>query len=119
MRTVTKLPVTAVKTPKTVCPVTFAEFARNSEPCPSVAIAGQVVHVEGREFSTGTLGWMHKGKPMLTIKLANGTEVKCTVDLKLYVQDSKQALRLGDDPSVLNPAYLARLSGTPEPETVG
>lgn len=111
MRTVTKLPVAPVKTVKSGCPVTFAEFARNSEPVPAVNIAGHAVPMEAREFSTGSFGWMHKGQqPTVKVKLPNGTELECTVDIKVYVKDSKTALRLADDPSVLNPAYLAKLT---------
>ena len=123
MKLVSKLPAKPVSTSSKACPVSFAEFVRNSDPAPTCVIAGQTVALDAREFSTGSLGWMVAGRPTVNVKLANGTIVPCTLDVKLYVVNSKLAHRNSDDQSVLNPSYLATLEAGDaagnDSETVG
>ena len=122
MQFVSKLPLKAVKQIST-CGVSFAEFCRNSDPAPSCTIAGTSVKLEGREYSTGSFGWMIVGRPTVKVTLPNGSVLECSMDVKLYVKDSKTAYRTAEDSSVLNPVYLAKLAAThdsePADETVG
>ena len=116
MRTVTKLPLKAIKQVST-CGVSYAEFVRNSEPAPSCVIAGQSVMLEGREYSTGSFGWMIVGRPTVKVTLPNGSVLECSMDVKLYVKDSKTAYRTAEDSSVLNPVYLAKLAANNDSES--
>ena len=75
------------------CVVSHAEFVRNANVTPA-QIAGGSVQCKPFEYSTGSFGWLGTGKVM--VKLANGVEVPCQVDIKLFVVNSKVADRTPD-----------------------
>lgn len=75
------------------CIVTHAEFVRNANVTPA-QLAGGTVQCKPFEYSTGSFGWLGIGK--VTVKLANGVEVPCQVDIKLIVLHSKGADRTPD-----------------------
>lgn len=76
-------------TPKE-CKVSFAEFCRNAAPTVA-SVSGSDIALKPREYSTGSFGWMGMGKA--EVKLANGQTVRCQVDIKLIVVNSKNADR--------------------------
>lgn len=73
------------------CSVSHAEFCRNAQPLTVEVAPGQHVLVKPMEFSTGSFGWNASGKA--EVKLANGQVVRCQVDMKLFVVNSKFADR--------------------------
>lgn len=83
------------KAPKTdapkSCSVSHAEFCRNATPLMTTVQGAQLVG-KPMEFSTGSLGWYFSGSKA-EVKLANGQTVRCQVDLKLVVVNSKFADR--------------------------
>jgi hypothetical protein len=83
------------KAPKTdapkTCTVSHAEFCRNATPLMATVQGAQLVG-KPMEFSTGSLGWYFSGSKA-EVKLANGQTVRCQVDLKLVVVNSKFADR--------------------------
>jgi len=85
----------SAKAPKTdapkTCSVSHAEFCRNATPLMANVQGAQLVG-KPMEFSTGSLGWYFSGSKA-EVKLANGQTVRCQVDLKLVVVNSKFADR--------------------------
>jgi len=87
-----KAPKAKSDKPKT-CVVSHAEFVRNAN-VTLAEIAGGTVQCKPFEYSTGSFGWLGTGK--VTVKLANGVEVQCQADIKLFVVNSKVADRTPD-----------------------
>jgi hypothetical protein len=86
------------KAPKTdapkTCTVSHSEFCRNATPL-AQSVQGASLVGKPMEFSTGSLGWYFSGGKA-EVKLANGQVVRCQVDLKLVVVNSKFADRTPD-----------------------
>ena len=74
---------------KTVCPITRSAFVGEAKPV-EVAINGQSVLAEVKEFSTGSFGWHFGDK--VTLKVGE-TLVRVQVGLTLTVIGSKEAPR--------------------------
>ena len=95
---VNEFTVASTKAPKTdapkTCSVSKAEFCRNATPLAATVQGSQLVG-KPMEFSTGSLGWYFSGSKA-EVKLANGQTVRCQVDLKLVVINSKFADRTPD-----------------------
>jgi hypothetical protein len=71
---------------KTTCPVTRAQFKETAEPL-KVAIAGQELIAEPKEFSTGSFGWYINGKVLVPV---GGKNVSVQVGLNLTIVGSKE-----------------------------
>jgi len=72
--------------------VSYHEFCRNATPQCAPAL-GQI-RLMPREYTTGSFGFAGGGNQRVTLKLANGQEVFCTVmEIKLVVENSKFADR--------------------------
>ena len=78
---------------KTTCPITRAEFRAGAKPL-TVTIAGAPLAAEGKEFSTGSLGWYLNGKTTVEV---NGTPVAVQIGLNLTIVGSKELPR--DEPA--------------------
>ena len=70
---------------KTTCPVTRAQFKETAEPL-KVAIAGQELIAEPKEFSTGSFGWYINGKVLVPV---GGKNVSVQVWLNRTICGSK------------------------------
>ena len=71
--------------PKTMCPITRAEFLAKAEPL-KIDLGGFPMTAEAREFSTGSFGWYVNGKAPITI---DGKTVQVQVGMNLIVVGSK------------------------------
>jgi len=77
--------------PKTMCPITRADFLAKAEPL-KIEINGQSVIAEPREFSTGSFGWYVNSKSSVAI---DGKNVTIQVGMNLIVVGSKEAAKEG------------------------
>jgi len=73
--------------PKTVCPISRADFLAKAEPL-KFDVGGNTLVAEPREFSTGSFGWYVNGKAVVTI---DGKSVGVQVGMNLIVIGSKEA----------------------------
>ncbi len=71
--------------PKTLCPISRADFLAKAEPL-KIDIAGHVVIADPREFSTGSFGWYVNSKAPVTI---DGKTVSVQIGMNLIVVGSK------------------------------
>lgn len=71
----------------TTAPMTLTRehFQQTAQPV-QATIAGAPILAGVKEFSTGTLGYFGNGKIVLNI---GGIMTPCTIDLKIYVNKSK------------------------------
>ena len=74
---------------KSPCPVTRAQFVEKAEPL-KVAINGQEMLAEVKEFSTGSFGWYLTGKTLVTV---DGKPVSVQIGMNLTVVGSKETER--------------------------
>ena len=74
---------------KSPCPVTRAQFVEKAEPL-KVAINGQEMLAEVKEFSTGSFGWYLTGKTLVTV---DGKPISVQIGMNLTVVGSKEAER--------------------------
>jgi hypothetical protein len=75
--------------PKTMCPISRADFLAKAEPL-KIEINGQSVIAEPREFSTGSFGWYVNSKSSVAI---DGKNVTIQVGMNLIVVGSKEAAK--------------------------
>ncbi len=73
--------------PKTMCPISRADFLAKAEPL-NIQINGQQVTAEAREFSTGSFGWYVNTKSTVQV---DGKNVTIQVGMNLIVVGSKEA----------------------------
>jgi hypothetical protein len=73
--------------PKTVCPISRADFLSKAEPL-KIDVGGFPMVAEPREFSTGSFGWYVNGKASLVV---DGKTVSVQVGMNLIVVGSKEA----------------------------
>jgi hypothetical protein len=74
---------------KSPCPVSKTQFLAKADPV-KVAIGGNEMVAEKREFSTGSFGWYYNGKTTITV---DGKPLSVQVGLNLTVVGSKEAPR--------------------------
>ena len=74
---------------KSPCPLSKSRFIETAEPV-KVAINGQEIIADKREFSTGSFGWYYNGK--ITVQV-DGKPLSVQVGLNLTVVGSKEAER--------------------------
>jgi hypothetical protein len=74
---------------KSACPVSRTQFLEKAEPV-KVAINGQEIIADKREFSTGSFGWYYNGKISVMV---DGKPLSIQVGLNLTVVGSKEAER--------------------------
>ncbi len=79
---------------RTECTVTRGQFRQYAR-VKSLELAGMThtdsgegIALQPTEFSTGSLGWAMQGK--MTLELADGTKVKCQLNLMATVIGSKE-----------------------------
>jgi hypothetical protein len=75
--------------PKTSCPVSLSHFLEKAEPV-KIAINGQEMLAEVKQFSTGSFGWYMNGKTMVTV---DGKPISVQIGMNLTVVGSKDADR--------------------------
>lgn len=75
----------AVKTKKTACPVSRAEFREKAQPI-TFTLCGVTVEMEPKEFSTLSLGWNANKK--FAVKIGD-KRVTCQLGLNLTLVGSK------------------------------
>jgi hypothetical protein len=73
--------------PKTMCPISRADFLAKAESL-KIDVGGFPMVAEPREFSTGSFGWYVNGKAQLTV---DGKNVSVQVGMNLIVVGSKEA----------------------------
>lgn len=83
----TKSKKTSETKPEAKCPISREDFVAKAPAGLTVAIGGQNVIAERKEFSTGSFGWYANGKIMIEI---DGQPVKVQVGLNLTVVGSKE-----------------------------
>jgi hypothetical protein len=71
--------------PKTICPISRADFLSKAEPL-KIDIGGYPLVAEPREFSTGSFGWYVNGKATITV---DGKTIPVQVGMNLIVVGSK------------------------------
>jgi hypothetical protein len=74
---------------KSPCPITKTQFLEKAEAV-KITINGQELIADRREFSTGSFGWYHNGKVVITV---DGKPLSVQVGLNLTVVGSKEAAR--------------------------
>jgi len=74
---------------KSPCPVSKTQFLDKAEPI-TVAINGQEMLADKREFSTGSFGWYINGKIVIQV---DGKPLSVQVGMNLTVVGSKDAER--------------------------
>lgn len=74
---------------KSPCPISKTQFLEKAEAV-KIAINGQELVADKREFSTGSFGWYHNGKVAITV---DGRPLSVQVGLNLTVVGSKDADR--------------------------
>ncbi len=74
---------------KSPCPITKTQFLEKAEAV-KITINGQELIADRREFSTGSFGWYHNGKVVITV---DGKPLSVQVGLNLTVVGSKEAER--------------------------
>jgi hypothetical protein len=74
---------------KSPCPISKTQFLDKAEAV-KVAIGGQEVIADRREFSTGSFGWYFNGKVSIMV---DGKPLSVQVGLNLTVVGSKEAER--------------------------
>jgi hypothetical protein len=74
---------------KTSCPVSLTHFLEKAEPL-KVAINGQEMLAEVKQFSTGSFGWYMNGKTIVQI---DGKPISVQIGMNLTVVGSKDAER--------------------------
>ena len=74
---------------KSPCPVSKTQFLEKAEAV-KVAIGGNEMIADKREFSTGSFGWYYNGK---TTIMVDGKPLSVQVGLNLTVVGSKEAPR--------------------------
>lgn len=77
---------TATSGKKTECPISRNDF-RSKAKAIKLTIGEQVVYLDPKEFSTGSMGHYYNGK--LTIEI-EGQPVKCQAQFQLTVVGSKE-----------------------------
>ena len=75
--------------PKTLCPISRADFNTKAEPL-KIDLNGFPMTAEPREFSTGSFGWYVNGKAPIVI---DGKSVQVQVGMNLIVVGSKELPR--------------------------
>jgi hypothetical protein len=73
--------------PKTVCPITRADFLAKAQPI-TIELAGFPVTAEPREFSTGSFGWYVNAKSPIEV---DGKKLSVQVGMNLIVVGSKES----------------------------
>jgi hypothetical protein len=73
--------------PKTVCPISRADFLAKAEPL-QITVGNQTVTADPREFSTGSFGYYVNTKTNVQI---DGKNVTLQVGMNLIVVGSKEA----------------------------
>ena len=74
---------------KSPCPVSKTQFVAKAEGV-KVAIGGNEMLADKREFSTGSFGWYYNGKTTITV---DGKPLSVQVGMNLTVVGSKEAPR--------------------------
>ena len=74
---------------KSPCPLSKTQFLEKAEPA-KIAIGGNEMIADKREFSTGSFGWYYNGK---TTIMVDGKPLSVQVGLNLTVVGSKEAER--------------------------
>ena len=74
---------------KSPCPVSKTQFLEKAEAV-KVAIGGNEMIADKREFSTGSFGWYYNGK---TTIMVDGKPLSVQVGMNLTVVGSKEAPR--------------------------
>lgn len=74
---------------KTPCALTKTQFIDKAEAV-KITINGQELIADKREFSTGSFGWYHNGKVVITV---DGKPLSVQIGLNLTVVGSKEADR--------------------------
>jgi len=74
---------------KSPCPVSKTQFLEKAEAV-TIAIGGNQMVADKREFSTGSFGWYYNGKTTITV---DGKPLSVQVGLNLTVVGSKEAPR--------------------------
>lgn len=72
---------------KQKCKITRKQFADGAKPI-TIKIGNQEIHLNPREFTTGSFGWRADGKFPVDV---NGTAVMTTLNLNLITLGSKDA----------------------------
>lgn len=72
---------------KTPCPITKSQFLEKAEGV-KIALGGNEMLADKREFSTGSFGWYLNGKTTITV---DGKPLAVQVGLNLTVVGSKEA----------------------------
>lgn len=72
--------------PKTVCPISRADFLAKAEPL-KIDLGGFPMVAEPREFSTGSFGWYVNGKAS---QVVDGKTLSVQVGMNLIVVGSKE-----------------------------
>ena len=74
---------------KSPCPVSKTQFLEKAEAV-KVAIGGNEMIADKREFSTGSFGWYYNGK---TTIMVDGKPLSVQVGMNLIIVGSKEAPR--------------------------
>ncbi len=74
---------------KSPCPLSKTQFLEKAEAV-RISVNGQEIIADKREFSTGSFGWYHNGKIVITV---DGKPLSVQVGLNLTVVGSKEADR--------------------------
>lgn len=81
---------------KTTCPLTLKQFVDKAEPI-VLKIGDQTIHLDPREFSSGSFGWGFSGKVVLDT-CGKPCKVQCSMNLVLVGSKPEPKAKVKDKP---------------------